>query len=147
MKKIEDISTSELLSYSTILENICTTHREIQREMVEGVNGGFVQQSEIQDFYDKSVKALKEADEKYVEVQKELDLRLKRDLKLQWGIRKSQGIINEFDAFVVRKNKELTDKTNEMVDSAKKIAQETLQNTGQPKDTIQLNPDAPSSPE
>ena len=99
-------STSDLLAYSTILENIVNTNLDIQREMHDAVEKGFCTEKEIEKLYNKSIDAHSEADATYVEVQKELDMRMKRDLGMKFGIRRSQQIIKELDAFAAGKNDE-----------------------------------------
>lgn len=122
------ISTPELLSYSTILENIVTTNMGIQREIDNAVSGKLCTADEIEKVYHKSVDAGKEADEAYSEIQKELDLRMKRDLRMKFGIKRTQSIINEFDDFVSAKNNTLQENQKALEEEAKKISEETITN-------------------
>lgn len=124
--KIEQIATPDLLAYSQILENLVTSNREIQREATEMVFGKHATQDELSPIMGKSIQALREADEKYIEIQKELDMRMKRDLGMNWGIRKSQAIIVEFEKFSVAKNEELLQKDQPLIESAKRISEETI---------------------
>jgi hypothetical protein len=114
---LSKLTTGELLNYSTILENIISSNLEIQREMQEAVAAEYVTKEEIESIYNKSVSAMNEADLAYTELQKELDLRTKKDLGLKFGIRRTQSIIKELDAFVRNKN----------LDKQQEEAQKTLQ--------------------
>jgi hypothetical protein len=122
------INTQELLSYSTILENIITSNMGIQREIQNAVSGQLCTREEMEKIYIKSLDSHKEADEAYSEIQKELDLRMKRDLRMKFGIKRTQSIINEFDDFVSKKNEQLQKEKQELDESIKKIANETVAN-------------------
>lgn len=124
---IMNISTPELLAYSTILEQIVNTNLEMMGEMSRAVTEGLCTKEEIQTLFSKSEKAKAEADETYVTVQKELDLRMKRDLGMKLGIRKTQALILEFDIFVTKKTNELYEQNKPALEAAAKIANETVQ--------------------
>ncbi len=104
--KLEKLASTELLAYSTILENIITTNLGLQGEISESVQNGFCTKEDIEPIYTKSKNASEEADTIYSEIQKELDLRAKRDLGMKFGIRRTQTIIKELDAFVAKTNEE-----------------------------------------
>ena len=118
-------STSELLSYSTILENIVNTNLDLQREMHDAVSKGFCTEKEIEKLHNKSIDAHTEADAAYVNIQKELDLRMKRDLGMKFGIRRSQSIIKELDAFAAGKNAEHMKLAEKQTQEAIEISKET----------------------
>ena len=118
-------STSELLAYSTILENIVNTNLDLQREMHDAVSKGFCTEKEIEKLHNKSIDAHIEADVAYVSIQKELDLRMKRDLGMKFGIRRSQTIIKELDAFAAGKNAEHMKLAEKQTEEALKISKET----------------------
>lgn len=115
--KIGIIGAGTLLAYSTILENIIQSNLEIQREMNNAAAEGYCTKEEVEKLYNKSVGALQEADGIYQEIQKELDLKMKSDLGIKFGIRKSQSIIKEFDAFVRMKNNQETTKQEKSLES------------------------------
>jgi hypothetical protein len=131
---LEKLSTGDLLNYSTILENIITTNIAIQREISEAISGKFCTAEEIAKINNKSFDAETEADKVYEEIQKELDLRVKKDLGLKFGIRRSQSIIKELDAFVRVKNSENEKIQNNLNLEAKKISEETIANMSISKD-------------
>lgn len=106
MSKITELSTPVLLGYSSVLENIMSTNLQLQREFSDAVTGGFATVEELNDLHNKSISANIEADRVYSEVQKELDLRLKRDLSMQYGIRFTHSIMKQLDQFVKDKNRE-----------------------------------------
>lgn len=133
---LSKLTTSDLLNYSTIMENIISTNLDIQMEASRAVTGGFCTDKEIEKMYSKSVDAKEEADTIYEEIQKELDLRVKKDLGMKFGIRRSQSIIKEFDAFVAKKNNELEKQNQAMADDAKRISEETVENLSIVKDDI-----------
>lgn len=110
---VSKLSTTELLAYSTVFENVIHTNLEIQREVNNAVSQGFAKPEELEKIMHKSIQAKEEADEVYALIQKELDERMKRDLKIKFGIRRSQSIIREFDEFVRTKNKFLQDEFEE----------------------------------
>lgn len=118
-------STSELLAYSTILENIINTNLDLQREMHDAVSKGFCTEKEIEKLHNKSIDAHTEADVAYVNIQKELDLRMKRDLGMKFGIRRSQSIIKELDAFAAGKNAEHMKLAEKQTQEAIEISKET----------------------
>jgi hypothetical protein len=119
--KIAQLSSTELLAYSTIFENIINTNLEIQREIHNAVSQGFATPKELEKILDKSVKAKEEADTLYEQIQIELDGRMKRDLNMKFGIRRSQSIIKEFDTFVDNRNSEIIREQQEQ----KKLAENT----------------------
>lgn len=125
--KLKDLSTSELLSYSVIMENIISTNLEIQREISEAVSGKFCTNKEIETIFNKSVDAKEEADTIYAGIQKELDLRSKRDLGMKFGIRRSQSIIKELDTFAKKRNAELMAQAQAETEKAKAISEETIE--------------------
>lgn len=96
---IKEIDSQSLLAYANILENIINSGLEIARECTEAVSSGFVDKEEMESFYRKAVQASSEADTAYVIVQKELDLRIKKQIGITFGIRKVQALIKDFDAF------------------------------------------------
>lgn len=124
----EKIGTQELLSYSTILENIISSNLEIQREINSALVEKKCTKEEVEKLYNKSSDSIQEADLAYSEIQKELDLRMKRDLRLKFGIKKTQSIITEFDAFVKKKTAEDYEMLNGQTADAKRISEETLNN-------------------
>lgn len=130
-------STSDLLAYSTILENIVNTNLDLQREMHDAVSKGFCTEKEIEKLHNKSIDAHSEADTAYVEIQKELDMRMKRDLGMKFGIRRSQSIIKEMDAFAAGKNEEFRKKAKLQAEEAIRISKETEGN-------LSIAPDAPT---
>ena len=106
---IREIDSQSLLAYANILENIINSNLEISRECTEAVSGGFVEKEEIEPFYKKAIQASYEDDEAYLLVQKELDSRIKKQIGISFGIRKTQNLIKDFDAFVnlkISENKE-----------------------------------------
>lgn len=119
---LSKLTTSDLLNYSTILENIVATNREIQREMLQAVSGDFCTKKEIEKIHAKSVSALEEADNIYSQVQKELDMRVKKDLGMKFGVTRSQSIIKEFDMFVHNRQMDLD------AAAARRISKETVNN-------------------
>lgn len=125
---LEKLSTGDLLNYSTVLENIITTNIGIQREISEAVSGQFCTNDEIAKIRNKSFDAQTEADGVYEEIQKELDLRVKKDLGLKFGIRRSQSIIKELDAFARNKNLENEKRQQGLESEAKRISEETVVN-------------------
>ena len=129
-----NISTSELLSYSTILENLISGNLGLQAEISRAVTEGYCKKEEVEKIYGQSQKVSEEFDLKYKEIQKELDMRLKRDLRLSNGIKKSQSLLNEFDAFVAKKNKEHSEKDEQLIEAAKNISVETAANLKIAKD-------------
>lgn len=132
--KLENLTTSDLLNYSTILENIITTNLDIQSEMSRAVSGDFCTKKEIEKMYSKSVGAKEEADTVYAEIQKELDMRTKKDLGMKFGIRRSQSIIKEFDSFVNNRNNEKQTQASDDEEAAKRISEETVNNLSIVKD-------------
>lgn len=130
-------STSELLDYSTILENIVNTNLTMQKEMHDAVAAGFCTEKEIEKLYNKSIDAHSEADATYVEVQKELDMRMKRDLGMKFGIRRSQQIIKELDAFAAGKN-------DEKMKLVKKQQEEAIRITRETEGNLSIATDAPT---
>lgn len=134
--ELSKISTSDLLAYSTILENIVNTNLTLQREMHEGVKAGFCTDNEIQKLHNKSVDAHSEADLKYVDIQKELDMRIKRDLGMKFGIRRSQAIIKELDAFAAGKNAEKIALVEKQTKEALRLSKETEGNLSIATDDI-----------
>lgn len=129
-------STSELLAYSTILENIINTNLTMQKEMHEAVAAGFCTDKEIEKLHNKSVDAHTEADIAYVEIQKELDMRMKRDLGMKFGIRRSQSIIKELDAFAAGKNADKLQLAKKQQEEALRISKETEGNLSIATDDI-----------
>jgi predicted transcriptional regulator len=125
---LEKLTNSDLLAYATILENIITTNISVQSEISKAVSGQFCSQEEIQKLYDKSVDAGQEADETYSKIQKELDLRVKRDLGMKYGITRSQSIIKELDAFSQRKSEDHRVAEEKLKADAERIAEETANN-------------------
>jgi hypothetical protein len=125
---LEKLTTSDLLNYSTILENIITTNIEIQGEAERAVSGGFCTKEEIEKIVYKSIDARTEADEIYAEVQKELDMRIKKDLGMKFGVRRSQSIIKEFDAFISAKNNAAEAENKKLAEDAKRISEENVSN-------------------
>lgn len=126
--KLGLIPAGTLLAYSTVLENIIQSNLEIQREMNNAVSEGYCSKEEVDDIYSKSVSALQEADERYQEIQKELDLKMKSDLGTKYGIRRSQSIIKEFDAFVRMKNNDHESKRVEEASEEKVHQMEIVEN-------------------
>lgn len=129
-------NTSDLLAYSTILENIVNTNLDLQREMHDAVAKGFCTEKEIEKLHNKSIDAHSEADTAYVEIQKELDMRIKRDLGMKFGIRRSQSIIKEMDAFAAGKNEEFRKKAQLQAKEALRISKETEGNLSIATDDI-----------
>lgn len=125
---LSKLSTSELLNYATILENIVTSNIGIQREMAEAVSGQFCTEKELEKIRNKSVDAKEEADEIYECIQKELDLRAKKDLGMKFGIRRTQTIVKELDAFARTKNDAFAKEQEKLVLEAKRISEETVAN-------------------
>jgi hypothetical protein len=103
--KIKEVSSLELLAYSQVLENIIQTTGQILTEISKGVAEGMCTKEEVEKMYQTSIAAMQEADEKYVLVQKEMDVRIKSALGFSFGIRKVQKLIKDFDGFVEAKNK------------------------------------------
>jgi hypothetical protein len=124
--KLSTLAAAELLSYSTILENIITTNLQIQGEIKEAVEKGFCEKQAIEPIFMKSINAQDEADTIYEAIQKELDLRVKKDLGMKFGIRRTQSIIKELDAFVAGKNKESKAAQEREQEDAKRISSETI---------------------
>lgn len=120
--KFNLIGTSELLTYSTILENIITTNLSLQGEMKEAVDSGHCEVSELKHIFSKSENAAAQADEAYTLIQKELDLRMKRDLKVKLGIVTTKNLIKQLDDFVRNKNKDNQEKYD--VENAKAVAEQ-----------------------
>lgn len=102
----KEIDSQSLLAYANILENLNNTSLEIARECSQAVSEGFATKEEVESFYNKALKAKEEADNAYLEIQKELDLRMKKQLGISFGIRKIQVLIKDFDAFVSKKSRE-----------------------------------------
>lgn len=124
---LSKLGTQELLSYSTILENIISTNTQIQGEIKESVEKKFCTKEEIEPIFMKSVNAHEEADMIYAEIQKEIDLRAKKDLGMKFGIRRTQSIIKELDAFVVAKNNQFESEQKKQTEDAIRLSQETTQ--------------------
>lgn len=122
------LSTSELLNYATILENIVTSNIGIQREMAEAVSGQFCTEKELEKIRNKSIDAKEEADGIYESIQKELDLRAKKDLGMKFGIRRTQTIVKELDAFARTKNEAFAKEQQKLEEEAKRISEETIAN-------------------
>jgi len=122
---LSKLGAQELLSYSTIMENIITTNTQIQGEIKEAVEKNFCTKDEIEPIFTKSVNAHDEADELYAGIQKELDLRAKKDLGMKFGIRRTQSIIKELDAFVAAKNEQGRFAEEKRQEEAKRISAET----------------------
>lgn len=127
MSKI-NIATSELLSYSTILENIIETSLKIQTEMSEAVANQVCTFDELTPLYDLSRESLLEAQEKYKTIQVELDYRIKKDLKMKLGIRKCQDTIIKFDTFIKNKQEENARALQPDLEAVKRISEETNDN-------------------
>ena len=125
--KLSNISTQELLSYSTILENIVTTNLSLISEINEAIIKGFCTKEKIQKILDKCSDSKCEADEVYAKIQKELDMRIKRDLGMKFGITRTQSVIKELDAFVIKTNQEFAKQNEIDVANAKLISEETVQ--------------------
>lgn len=125
---LSKLSTSELLNYATILENIVTSNIGIQREMAEAVSGQFCTDKEIEKIRNKSIDAKEEADGIYELIQKELDLRAKKDLGMKFGIRRTQTIVKELDAFARTKNEAFAKEQEKLELEAKRISEETVAN-------------------
>lgn len=123
--KLAILTAAELLSYSTIMENIITTNIEIQGEIKEAVEKKFCTKDEIDTIFMKSLNAQQEADNVYSEIQKELDLRVKKDLGMKFGIRRTQSVIKELDAFVSAKNEQSRAAHQKIDADALRIASET----------------------
>lgn len=125
---LEKLSTSDLLNYATILENIVTSNTGLLREMAEAVSGQFCTEKEIGKIVNKSLDTKQEADEIYESIQKELDLRVKKDLGMKFGIRRTQSIIKELDAFARTKNEAFAKEQRKSELEAKRISEETVSN-------------------
>lgn len=123
-----NISTTELLAYTTILENIITTNNQLINEAKDGIIKGFATENELEPIVKKCAISRDEAKGKYEEIQKELDMRMKRDLKMKMGIRKTQDTIREFDTFVFNKNNEIAEKQKETLEAIEEISKETIAN-------------------
>ena len=139
MSKI-NVGTAELLSYSTILENIISTNLQVMSEMSRAVSEDFSTKEEIEPMYLTCVNCLAEAQEKYKEVQVELDYRMKKDLSMKLGIRKTQECITKFDTFVKRKQDEVANDFNDDLAAAEKISKETLRIVGKDKGAPSSDP-------
>lgn len=125
---LSNLGTSDLISYSTILENIITTNNEIKYDIQKAIVEQFISAEEVEKLVSKIISYKTQADEKYADVQKELDLRLKRDLKIQNGIRSSQALIREYEDFIKLKNNEYSEKQKATVSDIEKISEETVKN-------------------
>ena len=125
---LEKLSTSDLLNYASILENIVTSNIGIQREISEAISGQFCTEKEVEKILNKSKDAREEADGIYECIQKEIDLRVKKDLGMKFGVRRTQSIIKELDAFARTKNDAFAKEQEKLVLEAKRISEETVAN-------------------
>lgn len=126
------ISTSELLAYSTILENIIHTCVSITNEADRAVVENIVKLEDFGNLGGEVRQSHELAKEKYEDIQKELDDRIKRDLRMPMAIRKVQSIIVKFEGIIHQKNMERAQSLEGMEEDALRIAGET-------KDVIPLN--------
>lgn len=131
---LSKLTSSDLISYSTVLENIITTNLEVRREISDAINAGFCKEKEIEKILNKSKDASSEADTIYAEIQKEMDMRVKKDLGMKFGVRRTQSIIKELDAFAAGKNDDARKKIEKEEAEALKISEETTANMSIAKD-------------
>lgn len=121
-----NISTPELLSYSNVFENMLSSTSQILAEISRSVTDGICTVEEVEGLYDRILKCNEEALEKHKDVVTEIDLRMKRDLRVKHGIRKVQQAMIEFDTLVKKKQEENTQKSSQDISDAARISMETI---------------------
>lgn len=125
----KNIDSQSLLAYANILENLINSNVEILGECSRAVTEGFCEKEDVEKFALKAKAASEEADTAYQQIQKELDIRIKRDLGINLGIRKTQSLIKDFDAFVGMQSVRKEEEHLKSLSSMKKV--EDDDNTGE----------------
>lgn len=115
--KYKDFSTEKLIGYSSIMENIIESNTSIVRESNAAIQQRFGTKDDFDGVVQEALNTIKENRDKYEELQKELDYRFKKEMKITNGIRKSQIIVDKFHKVVegIRENIEKEDKAKGVV--------------------------------
>jgi hypothetical protein len=119
MKTAENISTPDLHAYLNIIDNLNTSNQQLANSIGEmhQKNPENLPIKEIQPILNFCKLAYKDHVEISIQLQKVIDSRMKRDLGIVYGIRKTQSLFQKFEDLIAQKEREDND------NAAKKIHQ------------------------
>lgn len=113
MNKLENIETPRLVAYLNIFDNLYQTNTQLINSANELVYKGNCKIEDLDDIVSESQLARQEALDISAAIQKELDKRIKKDLNVQFGIRRCQTILGKFEDRIVSLQRKENDKMAE----------------------------------
>lgn len=122
--KIKDLETPRLLAYMNMIDNLIQGTAQLINSIKEFVESGQIEEKEILEILSEARTARAENEKIFFDVQKEMDLRMKSDLKINFGIRKTQALLLKFEDVLEKKQKEEAEKFAKRTDTAMKIIKE-----------------------
>lgn len=103
--KMDKISTSELLAYTNVLENIVESNNMVVRESNSAILNNFGKKSDFEVVALKAVNLSNEAHKTLEKIQKVIDQRMNKNIGFM-GIRQTQKVIEDFHKIVEKLQKE-----------------------------------------
>lgn len=117
--KISDLETPRLLAYLNIIDNLQQGSTQIINTAMDFVKKGAGTVEDYKEIFTEAGHARDEALQIAEKIQKELDLRMSRDLGINYGIRRCQVLVQKFE----KKMTELeTENMQKLQDEYKKAA-------------------------
>lgn len=122
--KIKDLETPRLLAYMNMIDNLIQGTAQLINSINEFVENGHIEEKQIVGILSEARTAKFENEKIFFDIQKEVDLRMKSDLKINFGIRKTQALLLKFEDILEEKQKEEALKFAKRTDAAMKIIKE-----------------------
>lgn len=103
---LTNFSTSELYAYADILQDVIQSNNEIIHHSEEAVKRNFGKKSDFEEIIKEARSNILEAEPAFINIQKEMDQRLKKNFKIHKGIGTSQRLLKKLETLVRSVHKE-----------------------------------------
>lgn len=97
---LTNLSTSELYAYADILQDVIQSNNGVIHHSEEAIKHNFGKKSDFEDIIKEARSNISEAEPVFIEIQKEMDQRLKKNFKVHKGIGTSQRLLKKLDTLV-----------------------------------------------
>lgn len=97
---LTNLSTSELYAYADILQDVIQSNNGVIHHSEEAIKHNFGKKSDFEEIIKEARSNILEAEPAFINIQKEMDLRLKKNFKVHKGIGTSQRLLKKLDTLV-----------------------------------------------
>lgn len=94
------LSTSQLYAYADILQDIIQSNNGVIHHSEEAIKHNFGKKSDFEEIIKEARSYILEAEPAFMNIQKEMDQRLKKNFKVHKGIGASQRLLKKMDTLV-----------------------------------------------